>query len=317
MKSTGERRNIRSEELDYDAYRVALGTYIDGRGEQALRHAQYIGRTALSEGVGLLTLARMHHTSLQTLLQSSTLPEEIEQRLSAAAEFFAECISPYEMSYRGSHESNAALRHFNDVLEAEAERLAHELHREAGQLLIAVYIALAELAEDSPPQTQKYIAKITRLLDQIDGQLRRIAHELRPTILDDLGLVPALRYLSEGMSQRARLTIRVDGTEERLPCLVESVLYRVAQEALNNVVKHSQATRAWIMIERETGWARCTIRDNGVGFDIRAVDALGGEHGFGLTGIRERLTMMGGTLQINSAAGQGTELVICVPADAK
>jgi signal transduction histidine kinase len=317
MKATSEWGNVPSEELDYDAYLVALNRYIGGPGEQALRHAQDIGQTALSQGVGLLTLARMHHTSLQKLLRSSTLPEETAQRLSAAAEFFSECISPYEISYRGSHESNATLRHFNDVLEAEAERLAHELHREAGQLLVAVYIALSELAQNAPPQTQNHIAKITRLLDQIDGQLRRIAHELRPTILDNLGLVPALRYLSEGVSQRAGLTISVDGAEERLPRLVESVLYRVAQESLNNIVKHSQATHAWIRVEKETGQARCTIRDNGVGFDVRALGALNGEHGFGLTGMQERLTMMGGTLQINSAVGQGTELVICVPADAK
>jgi signal transduction histidine kinase len=317
MKAIGEWRNVPSQELDYDAYLVALDRYIRGRSEPALRQAQDIGQTALSEGVGLLTLARMHQTSLQTLLHSSTLPEELAQRLSAAAEFFAECISPYEKSYHCSHEANAALRHFNDALEAEAERLAHELHREAGQLLIAVYISLSELAQNSPPQTQIHIAKIVRLLDQIDGQLRRIAHELRPTVLDNLGLLPALRYLSEGMSQRAGLTISVDGTEERWPRLVESVLYRIAQESLNNVVKHSRASCAWIRVEKETGGVRCTIRDNGVGFDVRAVDALDGEHGFGLKGIRERLAMMGGTLQINSAAGRGTELVICVPADSE
>jgi len=302
--------------LDRDEYLVALNSYLGGNGEPALQRAYDIGRAALAEGAGLLALARLHHASLQALLLRNASPEERERRLNGAADFFSECISPYEMTYRGFHEANLALRHFNEVLEAEAERIAHELHGEAGQLLVAVYIALRELSDQVPPRARNHISEITRLLDQIEEQLRRLAHELRPVILDDLGLVPALRYLSEGVSQRARLTISIEGPEEeRLPSAVESVLYRVAKESLNNITRHSQASCAWIRIARDARSIHCTIRDDGIGFDVHAVMAREGEQGFGLIGIRERLGVVGGTLQINSADGQGTELVISIPAE--
>lgn len=316
MKADKEGGHSRSAALDHTEYLVALQRYLAGDGEPALQQAYDIGRTALAAGVGLLALARIHHASLNTLALEQSSPEECARTLHPAAEFFAECISPYEMTYRGFHEANTALRHFNDVLEAEAKRIAHALHAEAGQLLVAVHIALRELTEQVPPHARDRISKVTQLLDQIEDQVRRLSHELRPAILEDLGLLPALQYLSEGLSQRARLKIAIEcPPDERLPPSIESALYRIAQESLNNIAKHSRATRAWISIKRDAHQFRCTIRDNGVGFDVRAVRDRAGEQGFGLIGIRERLSVIGGTLQIESTIGQGTELVISVPAE--
>lgn len=210
-----------------------------------------------------------------------------------------------------------ALRRLNETLEQESRRIAHALHDQAGQLLAAVDIALDEFAHELPPSAQPHLQEVKGLLDQIETQLRHLSHELRPTILDDLGLVPALEFLAEGVSARTGLAVTVDGpTTGRLPLAIETALYRTVQEALTNVTKHAQAKCVSVQIMREDRRLRCTIRDDGIGFDVSAVLARKGERGLGLIGIRERLDALGGRLRITSAPGQGTELAITIPLEA-
>jgi signal transduction histidine kinase len=299
------------------AYPTSLHDYLGGAGESALQQAYQIGRRALEAGIGLVAIADIHHACLRTLLAQTLGSDERDRIVSAAAQFFAECISPYEMTYGGFREANTALRHFNEVLENEAKRIANALHDEAGQLLVAVYIALQSLA-DEVPAVQPQVLKVTQLLDQIELQLRRLSHELMPALLNDLGLVPALRYLFEGLAQRSQLKISIEEVpERRLPKRVETTLYHIAKEALHNVVKHAQATAVSIRFQRTAGSIGCSIRDNGRGFDAASIavrDAeQGAEQGFGLIGIRERLNVVGGHLQINSTRGCGTELVMSIP----
>ncbi len=200
------------------------------------------------------------------------------------------------------------------ALEEEAKRIAHALHDEAGQLLAAVYLAVADVAHELPSPARERLGRIWGLLDQVDEQLRRLSHELRPTILDDLGLGPGLEFLAEGTSKRTGLRIAVEGsTGGRLPPAIETALYRSVQEALNNVTKHAHATRARVELQREPGAIRCVVRDDGVGFDVPDVQARRGDRGLGLLGIRERLHAVGGRLQITSAPGQGTELLMTIP----
>jgi signal transduction histidine kinase len=207
------------------------------------------------------------------------------------------------------------LRHFNDVLEREAKRIAKALHEEAGQLLVAVYIALENLSQEVPA-AQPHTLKLRQLLDQIEIQLRRLSHELTPALLNDLGLVPALKYLSEGLEQRSQLRIDIDPVpEQRLPRRIETTLYHVAKEALHNAVKHAQATTISIRFQRTTDSICCLIRDDGKGFDAGPVADHQGERGFGLMGIRERLSVVGGHMQIHSASGCGTELMISIPVE--
>jgi signal transduction histidine kinase len=177
-----------------------------------------------------------------------------------------------------------------------------------------VYIALQDLCHEVPA-VQPQILKVTQLLDQIEVQLRRLSHELMPALLSDLGLVPALRYLFEGLAQRSQLQISIEAVpEERLPRRVEATLYHVAKEALHNVVKHARATAVWIRFQRKADSICCCIRDNGTGFDPASIAARQGEQGFGLIGMRERLSVVGGSMQINSG-GSGTELVITIPVE--
>lgn len=295
------------------AYLSAVESYLKGDGEPALNRAYEIGRTALAQGVGLLELARIHHTCLETLLARATSTQQRDATLSGAADFFAECISPYEMTYRGFRDANLALRRFNSVLEREAKRIAHSLHDEAGQLLVAVYIALANLAQDLP-QAAGHVANITELLDRIEAELRRLSHELMPAILKDFGLAPALKYLAEGVSLRSGLSIVIEGTPEgRLPESFEAALYRAVQESLANAVKHARATTVTIRFRQEGGTIFCHIRDDGVGFDVKLIETSTDERGFGLIGIRERAGSLGGALEIKSAAGAGTELIVSIP----
>jgi signal transduction histidine kinase len=295
------------------AYPQSLQNYLGGAGESALQEAYQIGRSALDAGIGLVALADIHHACLRKLL-AQTLASD-ERILTRAGEFFADCISPYEMTYGGFREANTALRHFNEVLEQEAKRIANALHDEAGQLLVAVYIALQNLCSEVPA-VEPHVLKVTQLLDQIEVQLRRLSHELMPALLNDLGLVPALRYLFEGLEQRSQLQISIDAVpEQRLPRRVETTLYHVAKEALHNVIKHARATAVWISFQRKAGSISCRIRDNGMGFDPASIAARRGEQGFGLIGMRERLRVVGGDMQIDSADGGGTELVISIPVE--
>ena len=294
-------------------YPRSLQNYLSGGGEAALQQAYQIGRDALGSGVGLVAIADIHHACLRQLLAHELANDERDRILAGAAQFFAECISPYEMTYGGFREANTVLRHFNEVLEQEAKRIAKALHDEAGQLLVAVYIALQSLRSDLPA-TEPYVLKVTQLLDQMEDQLRRLSHELNPALLNDLGLVPALRYLAEGLAQRAQLKISVDAVpEERLPRRVETTLYHVCKEALHNVIKHARATTVRIRFQRKAGSIICHVSDDGIGFDPATTAVRPGEQGFGLVGMRERLSVVGGDLRIKSARGSGTELVMSIP----
>ncbi|TLY19450.1 MAG: hypothetical protein E6K67_04760 [Nitrospirae bacterium] len=249
-----------------------------------------------------------------TRLLQRSVTDDFNLTVKAAAIFFAESLSPFEMTHRGYREANIALRHLNEMLEEEAKRIAHALHDEAGQLLASVHLALEEVAHELPPPAGDRLQKIRGLLDQIEMQLRRLSHELRPTILDDLGLFPALEFLATGISARTRIPISVEGSsEKRLPHVIETALYRIVQEALTNVTKHAQATRVTVCLQREDQMVRCSIRDNGIGFDSAVVLAPRIERGLGFVGIQERLNSLGGKLQIVSFPGRGTELLITIP----
>jgi len=211
-----------------------------------------------------------------------------------------------------------ALRRLNETLEEEAKRIAHALHDEAGQLLASVHIALEGIARDLAPSASRRLKAVKGLLDQIEAHLRQLSHELRPTILDDLGLVPALEFLSEGVSKRTKLQVTVEGsTIGRLAAPVETALYRIVQEALNNATRHAQASRTTIRLEQNGHMIRCLISDDGIGFDVPAALNRKGHTGLGLIGIRERLNAIGGAYRIISAPGQGTTLQVEIPLEAQ
>jgi PAS domain S-box-containing protein len=207
-----------------------------------------------------------------------------------------------------------ALRRLNDALEREATRIASVLHDEAGQFLTAAHITLADVARQLPEPAKEALKEVRRDLNQIEHQLRRLSHELHPRILDDLGLIDAVKFLADGVQRRTGVTITVEGTlEERCSPLVETAIYRLVQEALTNMTKHAGATRATITLQRDASMIRCSIRDDGVGFEVADVLDRRRDPGLGLIGIQDRLEVVGGTLEIISAPGGGTELRATIP----
>jgi signal transduction histidine kinase len=209
-------------------------------------------------------------------------------------------------------------RQLLEAQEAERRRIAHELHDEAGQLLTSVHLALEEAVTPLPPQFRERFHEVRGHLDDIEVQLRRLSHELRPTILDDLGLLPAVQFFVEGVAARTGLRIRVDSSiEGRLAPHVETALYRIIQEGLTNIVKHAAATHVQLQLRRDARMVHGLLQDDGIGFAIDRVVNQRGPRGLGLLGVQERVEALGGTLQITSASGQGTTLQITLPIESR
>src|SRR5712664_1716800 len=307
------RRTTRAETSLAEDYRSALSEYAARSGEAALGRAYDLGRKAMTEGKSLLEIVAIHHEALQGIVREAKKEKRHGELLRASAEFLAESLSPYEMAHRGFQDAVKALRQFNETLEEEIKRIAYAVHDEAGQVLVAVHLALARLAAELPDKQQQ-IRELEGLLNKVEQQLRRYSHELRPTVLDDLGWIPAIRFLAESVSKRTHLLIEVKAAfAGRLSGAMETALYRIVQEALTNASKHAKATRVWIQVRRQGRTLCCSIRDDGEGFDAHVAHAEGKRRGLGLIGIRERLNAVGGTLSIHSAPGRGTKLLIRLP----
>jgi PAS domain S-box-containing protein len=236
-----------------------------------------------------------------------TRRKRIEGRLQASD-------SRYRSLYRRMLAHRDRLRELSSralqAREEEARRIAHQLHDETGQITASIHLALEDVARGLSPGGRRRIRGARALLDQMEERLRRLSHELRPTILDDLGLMPALEFLGSGFSSRTGTAVEVCGsTEGRLPPVIETAVYRIVQEALANVARHARASRVVIRVERRDEFLRCSVRDDGVGL-ARSSKAGGG---LGLLGIRERLDALGGRMRLGSPAGSGTELRATIP----
>jgi len=193
--------------------------------------------------------------------------------------------------------------------EAERKRVARELHDEVGQGLIAIKLIAEQAATTPPRDASARFTEIARRIDFYLDELRRIAHELRPELLDDLGLNDALVALAGGIARERGLVV-----ERRLPRDLgpltgeqELVVYRVAQEALGNAARHSGAARAAIGIERREGMLVLEVSDDGCGF------AAGMRDGNGINGMRERAALIGGRIEIESSPGAGTRVRMMLP----
>ena len=238
-------------------------------------------------------------------------PEIVNGRkvIGQAESFLLECLSPFEISHRGGREANAALRRLDEVREEEMRRLARELHDEASQMLVAAHLTLREVGDQLGPYARRSLERVHDQLREVEAQLRRIAHEMRPSMLDDLGLAAALVFLARGIEARHGLVVRVEGAiRERLAHDIELALYRAAQEAIHNAVRHANAKTVRVRLQRFDDRFQLTVTDDGCGFEPRVRTG-----GLGLRGIAERLEPLQGTLHILSAPGSGTELHIEVP----
>ena len=282
--------------------------YLTEGAESSLSSGYEFARRAMADGRSVLEMAEIHHEALRRVLGQQANADKL---LAQAVDLFATCLSPFEMSHRGAQEGTRALRRLNDVLEGELKRIAHALHDEAGQLLASVHIAVADIAGEVPREFRPRFNEVERLLRQIEVELRNLSHELRPTMLDNLGLVPALEMLAEKVTKRTGLAVSVAGERAaRLPPAAETALYRIVQEALNNAVKHAHAKSVKIELQHLPLRVACSVRDDGTGFEVREQS---GTQGLGLIGIRERLKALGGSLRVVSEPRRGTTLLVEIP----
>jgi two-component system sensor histidine kinase UhpB len=206
-----------------------------------------------------------------------------------------------------------------NALEEERMQIALTLHDDTGQSLSMMIINLEHLENilpDDQEDLQEKLAKTRTLAQDALANLRKIVYGLRPAILDDLGLLPAIRWYARENLEHAGIMVEVMeyGNCGNLPPRVNSTLFRISQEAINNIVRHSQATNAEITLVEEENRVILNIVDNGLGFDPNSVKEKAVQsHHMGILGMQERAELIGGSIELASTPGKGTRIQIGVP----
>ena len=240
--------------------------------------------------------------------QGST-PVFSEDDLRLTESLAARAAIAVDLSERVSRDS---VRRVVEAQELERARLARELHDETGQALTSILLGLKPLEQTvDSTEARDALASVRELVISTLQDVRRLAVELRPSALDDFGLVPAVERLTDTFREQSGLRVDLESQlgNERLATDAETTLYRVIQEALTNVIKHADAERVSILLRRKDGAVVAVVEDDGSGFDPGSArqDALG------LAGMRERVSLVGGRLQVESSPGAGTTVVAEVP----
>jgi signal transduction histidine kinase len=242
-------------------------------------------------------------------------------------------VARTSVRHAGTLERRAEL-HFNEVEEARRELqqlsarlleieeegrrlLSRELHDEIGQplALLEIEISHAQNLPPGDPRVKERLARTRELAKRTVQTIRNITGLLRPAMLDDLGLVPALQFQLEEFLRRSGISCEFveNHVADQLPDAVKTCVYRVIQEALHNAEKHSGATRVRVKVEQLPDCLVAEVEDNGQGFEVRQRTAPGPDRGLGLLGIRERVASARGSLVIDSSAGCGTRIAIRIP----
>jgi len=243
--------------------------------------------------------------------------QERQQNLAAAEQGFREAREQVRQELRKSEEQRRTLmRHVLIAQEDERARIARELHDETAQTITAAALNLASLENLIPknPEVRKLVGRLQDLCHDMSRGLYRLVHDLRPAQLDDLGLIAALRHLVDEYRRHSAIEVsfRIEGQQQRLDPLVETVLFRIAQEALTNVAKHAKVAEAemWLQFERDRAVLR--VADQGAGFDGAGASPVS-RSGWGVAGMNERAEAAGGKLRIESRPGRGTTVEVGVP----
>jgi len=204
--------------------------------------------------------------------------------------------------------------------EKSRKTLARDLHDEFGQVLTALQFGVETICNSLKADQKPLVAhcgRLSAMIAQLGNHVRDVTAELRPTMLDSIGLVPALRWHAkqfETMHAGIKIVVRAEDAAERLPPEVEIALYRVCQESLNNVAKHARARKVRIDLRRAPNLLTLSVQDDGVGFaEERCRDSLASPSGFGLLGMRERIADLDGHFEVVSRPGKGTDVRVRLP----
>jgi|SRR5579863_5311713 len=248
--------------------------------------------------VAVLTILFGAGLALFTIVRVQALESESEHR-----------YRQVEQAHEELHRLSARLV---SAQEEERRNLSRELHDEVGQSMSALLVELGSLDSMLPPGEVKLhdqLLRVKRLAETNVGVVRNMALLLRPSMLDDLGLVPALKWQAREVARRTNMKVRVDAEDvpDELGDEYRTCIYRVVQEALHNATRHSQATHARVTVRQEEKQIRVTIQDDGHGFQPRL------EKGMGILGMEERVRHLGGAFQIESEPGKGATISISLP----
>jgi len=289
---------------------------------EALTPIEIAHRTALQKNGRLIRLrVTMRQRTGELAAVQRQLKREID-RHRAAQEALKRSKRHYGELLEKSRRMQEHLRRLSyEILSAQEEerkRISRELHDEIGQTLTAINVKLATLkkeATDSTTELKQRIASTQRLVERSMNTVHRFARELRPSLLDDLGLIPALRSYMEAFTKRTHIRVHFTtfAAVEQLESDKRTVLYRVAQEAFTNVAKHAHASLVEVRIRRLRGVVLLEIHDNGKSFQVERVMNAKRIKRLGLLGMRERVEMVGGSLTIESAPGAGTTIRAQIP----
>jgi signal transduction histidine kinase len=255
-----------------------------------------------------LELRQAHEQLADRARQLETL---VESRTAKLAE-------SNEQLRREMAEREALRRKLLHAQEEERRRIARELHDQMGQNLTALNVGLKSLLDrQSRSGLGSRVQRLQELATQTARDLHRVAVELRPAALDDLGLVRAIRALADTWSTRYGIDVDFEAGQYQpagISSETETILYRIIQEGLNNVAKHSGATGVALVLRRTPEHVHAIIEDDGRGFNVRLASQSGNGSGrLGLLGIQERLGMVGGSLQVESAPESGATLIARIP----
>src|SRR6266568_6603199 len=201
--------------------------------------------------------------------------------------------------------------------EQERKRIARELHDETSQVLTSLLISLAVLEKSIATQEARdRIADTRRLAHQTLRAIRNLSIDLRPSALDDLGLLPALRWYVKEYQQKCSIEVEflATGFKQRLPAEMETALYRIVQESLTNTARHAYAHKVLITMKEDADAVYATITDDGCGFDVGAIQkSPDHDRGLGLAGMNERALLLNGTLDVHASPGHGTTIEVRLP----
>jgi signal transduction histidine kinase len=269
----------------------------------------------LGEAFGFAKIARDLSTHQQAAEALRLVQADFDVRVRERTDALEAEVSARAAAH---HHVTVLLQRIVTAQEDERARIARDLHDHLGQQLTALRLTLQghrdQLGPDHPLTGQ--VVSALSLAQRIDDDLDFLAWELRPAALDDHGLAAALPVFVREWSEHYKIPVEYRAkhlSAGQLARDAEVVFYRVAQESLNNVLKHAHATRVDVLVERRDGAVRMVIEDNGVGFDLTEKDETR-DKGIGIIGMHERAALIGGTLQIESQPGQGTSVYLEAPA---
>ena len=280
-------------------------------------------RTAQSLRLSLLEIVLEHTDQLarereRARVQQQALLAQLDQRIAQWEQTARDLKRESDRRAVVEAELSQVLRRTVLEQEAERQRIARELHDSLGQYLTVMQLDLDGIGRDSEASAsiRRRVDKLKSLTTDVGQEVNQLAWEIRPTALDDLGLQKAFQQFLEEWAERSTLAfdVHLALNDRRLPPAIETALYRVLQEAIRNVVKHADASKVGVILEASAGEVRLIVEDDGKGFVWEAPEgAIAASPRLGLLGVRERLALVGGLLEVETAPGSGTTLLIHVP----